>query len=114
MAPEPLHLPSADPAVQKPADALIHDPDAYFTHQRAKHGREAATYVKPLSYLNTSKASHIIVGMLALLAAGTALVTGVAYLAGFTKADGGHVVVIRNGGPSTTTASGKSSNLTRV
>jgi hypothetical protein len=45
-------------------------------------------------------------GIRALIGAGLALVVvlgavvpGIAYARGFTKADGGHVIVVRNGGP---------------
>src|SRR6476469_7036800 len=42
---------------------------------------------------------RLIVGLAVLVVLFGAVVPGVALAAGFTKADGGHVIVVRNGGP---------------
>ncbi|HET9254944.1 MAG TPA: hypothetical protein VFO16_07040 [Pseudonocardiaceae bacterium] len=39
-------LPSADPEVERAADDVVHDPDAYFTRQRELCKREAQEYVE--------------------------------------------------------------------
>ena len=38
-------IPSVDPEIQKDADDLVRDPDAYFERQRALCEREAEEYV---------------------------------------------------------------------
>jgi hypothetical protein len=39
-------IPSVDPEVERAADDVVRDPDAYFERQRALCQREAAEYVK--------------------------------------------------------------------
>ncbi len=47
-----------------------------------------------------SRGARLLIGLIAVLVVLLgAVVPGIAYATGFTKADGGHVVVVRNGGP---------------
>jgi hypothetical protein len=39
-------IPSVDPEIERAADDVVHDPDAYFMQQRALHEREADEYVE--------------------------------------------------------------------